>query len=101
MLSLSSPRPSLAYYAGPGNKFWPTLFRVGLTPRQLAPAECRSLLQYGIGLTDIAKGVSGSDSSLPRDSYDREGLRRRQLRRLTYRNSARLLIEMNWLLVPQ
>jgi len=63
-----------AYYAGPGNKFWSILFRIGLTPRQLAPAEYCSLLRYGIGLTDIAKGVSGSDSSLPRDSYDRGGL---------------------------
>src|SRR3546814_13773735 len=22
-----------AYYAGPGNKFWPTLYEIGLTPR--------------------------------------------------------------------
>jgi len=28
-----------AYYAGPGNAFWPTLHRVGLTPRQLLPEE--------------------------------------------------------------
>lgn len=25
-----------AYYAGPGNAFWPTLFKVGLTPRQFS-----------------------------------------------------------------
>ena len=28
-----------AYYAGPGNKFWPTLAAVGLTPRRLEPEE--------------------------------------------------------------
>ncbi len=27
-----------AYYAKPGNKFWPTLYAVGLTPRRLQPA---------------------------------------------------------------
>ncbi|HST02972.1 MAG TPA: hypothetical protein VLJ84_15040, partial [Usitatibacter sp.] len=28
-----------AYYAGKGNKFWRTLFRVRLTPRQFRPEE--------------------------------------------------------------
>nr|HQT26871.1 mismatch-specific DNA-glycosylase [Burkholderiales bacterium] len=28
-----------AYYAGPGNAFWPTLARVGFTPCQLTPDE--------------------------------------------------------------
>jgi TDG/mug DNA glycosylase family protein len=32
-----------AYYAGPGNKFWRTLHKVGLTPRALIPAEFREL----------------------------------------------------------
>ncbi len=27
-----------AYYAGPGNMFWPTLHGAGLTPRRLQPA---------------------------------------------------------------
>ena len=53
-----------AYYAGPGNRFWPTLHRVGLTPRLLAPAEFRIVLRYGIGLTDLCKTESGSDAGL-------------------------------------
>jgi TDG/mug DNA glycosylase family protein len=32
------------YYAGPGDKFWRTLFELGLTPRQLAPGEAELLL---------------------------------------------------------
>ncbi len=28
-----------AYYGKPGNKFWPTLHAVGLTPRRREPAE--------------------------------------------------------------
>ena len=50
-----------AYYAGPGNRFWPTLYRVGLTPRILAPADFRTVRRYGIGLTDLCKTESGSD----------------------------------------
>jgi len=53
-----------AYYAGPGNRFWPTLHRVGLTPRLLAPAEFRSVLDYRLGLTDLCKTESGADSAL-------------------------------------
>ena len=55
-----------AYYAGRGNKFWRTVFTVGLTPRLLEPAEFRTVTQYGIGLTDIAKTYSGADSGLRR-----------------------------------
>ena len=64
-----------AYYAGPGNKFWKTLFTVGLTPRLLEPGEFRLLPQYGIGLTDIAKTYSGADSGLRRTHFDAKGLR--------------------------
>lgn len=63
-----------AYYAGPGNRFWETLHRVGLTPRQFAPEEFRELLNYGIGLTDLAKLAGGGDSAIPRDCFDAPGL---------------------------
>ena len=57
-----------AYYAHPGNKFWRTLHVIGLTPRKLRPAEFAEVLEYGIGLTDLAKYVSGNDDTLsPRD----------------------------------
>ncbi len=52
------------YYAGQGNKFWRILFQVGLTPRELKPSEYRLLLSFGIGLTDIIKGQSGSDAEI-------------------------------------
>lgn len=64
-----------AYYAGPGNAFWRTLFEVGLTPRLLQPAQYASVPQYGLGLTDLAKTVSGSDRVLLREHFDRDGLR--------------------------
>jgi TDG/mug DNA glycosylase family protein len=66
-----------AYYAGRGNKFWRTLFAVGLTPRLLEPAEFPLLPQYGIGLTDIAKTYSGADKGLRRAHFDRASLRQK------------------------
>lgn len=56
------------YYAHPQNKFWRTLYAVGLTPRLFLPAEFALLDGLGIGLTDIAKHVSGMDAQLPRGS---------------------------------
>lgn len=64
-----------AYYAGPGNAFWPTLFVVGLTPRRLDPEEYPSVVRFGLGLTDLAKHVSGADHVLARDHFGREALR--------------------------
>lgn len=53
-----------AYYAGRGNRFWATLHDIGLTPIRLAPDDYRTLLDYGIGATDVAKKTSGADSLL-------------------------------------
>lgn len=63
-----------AYYAGPGNRFWETLHRVGLTPYQLPPHEFSTVIQYGIGLTDLAKHTSGSDASLHKRDFDAAAL---------------------------
>ena len=59
-----------AYYAGSGNRFWPTLCEVGLTPRELRPEEFGKVLKYGIGLTDLCKFESGRDSPRIRRCYD-------------------------------
>ena len=64
-----------AYYAGPGNAFWRTLCDVGFTPRHLEPEEYSSIRQYGLGLTDLAKTISGSDRVLFNKHFDRNGLR--------------------------
>lgn len=58
-----------AYYAKPGNKFWPTLHAVGLTPRLFRPSEYPELLKLRIGLTDINKTQSGNDDALD-DAHD-------------------------------
>lgn len=66
-----------AYYAGPGNKFWHVLAVTGMISRKLDPGEFRDVLNYGIGLTDIAKTASGSDASLPRGADDVAGFMQR------------------------
>lgn len=64
-----------AYYAGPGNRFWPILAETGLTPRRFRPEEFPELLALGIGLTDVCKTQSGQDEDLPRHGFDRLRLR--------------------------
>lgn len=66
-----------AYYARPGNKFWPTLHEAGFTDRRLAPEEFRDVLDYRIGLTDLAKHESGADALLSSDAYDADALKAR------------------------
>jgi TDG/mug DNA glycosylase family protein len=66
-----------AYYAGPGNKFWSTLYAIGLTTRELRPEEYVLLCREGIGLTDLAKGVFGTDADLPSSCFDPPRLRRK------------------------
>jgi TDG/mug DNA glycosylase family protein len=59
-----------AYYAGPGNKFWKTLFETGLIPEPLGSSDFRELPRYGIGFTDVAKATSGPDTALMRHHVD-------------------------------
>lgn len=48
------------YYAGPGNEFWQLLHQGRLTSEELTPEEDRRVLDFGIGLTDLAKRVVAS-----------------------------------------
>lgn len=59
-----------AYYGNPTNKFWSALYEVGMTPRQLDPTEFQTVVYYGIGLTDMAKGAIGNDNVLSDDDFD-------------------------------
>jgi TDG/mug DNA glycosylase family protein len=57
-----------AYYAHPGNLFWKVLHRTGLIPHPIAPKDYRTVLKYGIGLTDLCKHAYGNDDVLPIDA---------------------------------
>ena len=63
-----------AYYAGPGNRFWPVLYGSSLTPHLVASQDFSEVLQYGIGLTDLSKFQSGADSALASGGDDSAAL---------------------------
>lgn len=52
------------HFARPGNRFWPTLHAAGFTDRLLKPSEERDLLQYGLGITNIAARATTAASEL-------------------------------------
>jgi TDG/mug DNA glycosylase family protein len=58
------------YYAGRGNRFWKTIHEIGLTDRTLLPEQDSTCLEYGFGLTDLAKGVAGMDKAIPNEAFD-------------------------------
>lgn len=66
-----------AYYAGPGNLFWTTLYRVRLTPYLFQPHQFRELLQYGIGLTDMAQQAFGADTDLKKTDFAADQFRQK------------------------
>jgi len=65
-----------AYYAGPGNYFWPVLHEVGLTPVRLEPEEFHRLPEFGLGLTDACKSRFGSDAEVGIKHHDPARLER-------------------------
>jgi len=69
-----------AYYAGRGNLFYSTLASCGFTPRLFRPEEFKDLLQYKIGLTDLAKFTHGMDSKLSIEDFGTKGFRDKILR---------------------
>src|SRR3982750_3688104 len=53
MAGAESSKTRKHYYASPGNNFWECLHLSGLTPRRLRPDEDRSIVDHGLGLTDL------------------------------------------------
>jgi len=66
-----------SYYARPGNKFWPALYWVRLTPALLEAGEYRKLLNYGLGPTDLVKHLSGTDNHIKATEKDISVLKRK------------------------
>ena len=52
------------HFARPGNRFWRTLHEAGFTRQSLAPAEQRTLLVHGIGLTNLVARATASAAEL-------------------------------------
>jgi double-stranded uracil-DNA glycosylase len=70
---------AVAYYAKPGNRFWPTLHAVGITPHRYLPRDYPNLLTLEIGLTDLCKIHSGVDSDLPDGALDVDAFKKKML----------------------
>lgn len=54
------------HFARPGNRFWPTLYAAGFTPRLLQPAEERKLLDYGFGITNVVNRATATAAEVSR-----------------------------------
>lgn len=58
------------HFAGPGNLFWPTIHRAGLTPRLFTAFDEPEMAALGFGITNL----------VPRASKDAEDLTKEELR---------------------
>ncbi len=64
-----------APYVGPGNMFWPILLEAGFIPRELDPAAYQSVLEHGIGFTNMAPHAIGNDDVLAAEDFDPDSVR--------------------------
>ena len=72
------------HFARPGNRFWPTLYQAGFTPRLLVPAEERDLLTFGYGITNLVpRATATADEVAPEELV--AGRRRLELKVKRYR----------------
>ena len=57
------------HFARPGNRFWPTLFAAGFTPRLFHPSEERQLLPLGYGITNVVMRATAAADELEPDEF--------------------------------
>jgi TDG/mug DNA glycosylase family protein len=55
------------HFARPGNRFWPTIYQAGFTPRLLHPSEDRELLALGYGITNLVPRTTATADELSAD----------------------------------
>lgn len=76
------------HFARPGNRFWPALHLAGFTPRRLDPSEDLSLLDFGVGVTNVCARPTRAAAELSADELVAGG---RELDALVARYAPRLL----------
>lgn len=52
------------HFARPGNRFWKALHGGGWTPQALSPAQDRELLDFGLGVTNVARPATVAAADL-------------------------------------
>lgn len=55
------------HFARPGNRFWPALYRAGLTPRLFSPDEDGDLPGLGLGVTNLVDRPTRAAAELTRN----------------------------------
>ncbi|GGI19179.1 mismatch-specific DNA-glycosylase [Bradyrhizobium guangdongense] len=68
------------YYAHPGNRFWRAIHEAGITPRRYQPSEFASLIELGIGFTDLSKSGAGMDHQIAAETIDVPGFRAKMVK---------------------
>jgi TDG/mug DNA glycosylase family protein len=58
------------HFGRPGNRFWKALYAAGLTPRLLSPYEDATLLDHGLGITNMCPRTTASADELTRDEIE-------------------------------
>src|SRR5258707_14060408 len=72
------------HFGRPGNRFWPTLYRAGFTPRLFQPHEQRELLPLGIGITNVVARATATAAELSPEEL-RDGARSLEWKMKCYR----------------
>jgi double-stranded uracil-DNA glycosylase len=62
------------HFGRPGNRFWPTLYRAGFTPRLFDPSEQHSLLPLGYGITNVVARATAAADEVTREELIDGGL---------------------------
>src|SRR4051812_34805721 len=52
------------HFGRPGNRFWPSLYAGGFTPRLFSPYEERELLPLGYGITNVVDRATNAADEL-------------------------------------
>jgi TDG/mug DNA glycosylase family protein len=70
------------HFARPGNRFWPTLFAAGFTPRLFTGFDDHALLDLGYGITNLVSRTTATADELTKDELiaGARALRRKILR---------------------
>lgn len=70
------------HFGRPGNRFWPTIYKAGFTPRLLAPQEQQELLRYGCGITNmVARATAAADELTPEELVEGGKILEQKVRR--------------------
>src|SRR3954449_2616769 len=70
------------HFGRPGNRFWPTIYKAGFTPRLFHPSEQRELLKHGCGITNVvARATTAAAELTPAELIEGAQLLEKKIRR--------------------